>query len=527
MMQDSNKSILSSAKRFFSGTLLSRFSGLFRDVMMAFAFGTHETVAAFLAAFRLAHLLRRILGEGCLQSAFIPLFEDIRKDDPTKAFSFFRDLTLILTLLLILIIAFSMLGVGSILYWGDLTSSQYEITFLLLLMMPSLLFICLFGLNASLLQCEKSYFTPSVAPVAFNFIWMLGVAFLWKTPAQQAMPWLACAVVLGCLFQWIMTVPATVRSLRHQISQPFSFQLLKKFLLPFFLGMTGIAATQINSALDTVFARFADSEGPALLWYAIRLEQLPLALFGIALSGALLPPLSRAIKNQDLASFRSFLQFAIRRSVGFALPMTLALLLMGDGCVNLLYGRGGFTDQSTIRTTQCLWGYALGLLPNTLVLILAPAFYAQGNYRTPALASFLSMVLNAGLNAWMVFGLGLGAASVALATSISALFNFGFLAWKLSDQIGHSFVAPTFLVEIRKIFEATSLASIGVLLVQYFLMDKMPYYPILWGESVDFPHVFLHQVAYLAVPGILYLALLFATAWIRKTEDLFLGTVRR
>src|SRR5262245_17749893 len=116
-MQDSTHSIFHSAKRFFSGTMLSRVSGLARDVAMASAFGTHEAVGAFLVAFRFAHLFRRMLGEGALQAAFIPHFEQLRQEDPVRGATFFRDLSIGLTTVLVLLVLVSMSVLGSVLAW--------------------------------------------------------------------------------------------------------------------------------------------------------------------------------------------------------------------------------------------------------------------------------------------------------------------------------------------------------------------------------------------------------------------------
>ena len=275
--------------------MLSRITGMLRDMALAFAFGTQGSLAAFLTAFRLSHLLRRILGEGALQTAFIPHFEEIRQHNPEQAFRFFRDLAASLAFLLSLIILVVMAILGSLLWQGNLTEGNREITFLTLLIMPSLLFICLYGTNASLLQCEKSYFTSSVAPVAFNGVWILAVGCLSHTAAASAMPWLAGAITLACLGQWLVTVPKTwaiVRKLGMNSlwsSIQFFSPNVRRLGKPLLLGVVGVAASQVNNALDAIFARYADLEGPAFLWYSIRVQQLPLALFGIAISGALLP----------------------------------------------------------------------------------------------------------------------------------------------------------------------------------------------------------------------------------------------
>lgn len=433
-MQDTPHSILHSAKRFFSGTMVSRLSGLARDIAMAFAFGTDSALAAFLVAFRFAHLLRRLFGEGAFQTAFIPTFEELRQQSQQRAGRFFVDLYGSLTIFLVLLIAGGMVGCGLLLQGGSLSPGNAEITWLTLLMMPSLLFICLFGLNASLLQCDKHFFLPAVAPTAFNFFWIVGALSMMGMAPAQAMPWLALFVNGACCCQWFVTLPATWR-----IVDSFGLDSvwkgirlytsdIRRLAHPLLLGMIGVGAAQINNALDAIFARYASAEGPAYLWYAIRVQQLPLALIGIALSGALLPALSRAIKSGDFDKYRHLLTSTLINCLWLILPITAALFLFAEWGITLLYGRGDFGAESILQTTHCLWGYGIGLVPMALILILAPGFYALNDYRTPMCASIASMAVNIALNSWFVFGLGWGATSVAIATSLSAWLNFFWLA---------------------------------------------------------------------------------------------------
>lgn len=473
---DSTHTIMKSAKRFFSGTMLSRVTGMFRDIAMAYAFGTQEAVAAFLVAFRLAHLLRRLFGEGALQSAFIPQFEALRSEHPQRACRFFLDLFVWLSIGLTAIIIITMSVLWAVWAYVDLAPGNSEILFLTILLMPSLLFICLFGLNASLLQCEKSYFIPGAAPIAFNLIWILGVVVLWKHSASLAMPWMTGWIILACLFQWLITVPSVYRTLKSNgisvwkgFYENFATTDVKNLAKPLLLAIIGVGATQVNNALDALFARYADAEGPALLWYALRIQQLPLALFGIAISGALLPPLTRALKSHDIIRYQMFLEFALRRSLALMLPITAAILIMGETCVALLYGHGDFGAGSVGGTTYCLWGYGVGLIPMSLVLILAPAFYAQGNIATPTKASVASMLLNIVLNAAMVMGLGLGATSIAIATSISAWVNLAMLGYSLTHS--RQIISLTFMVSAGKVLIASIAASVAVFFVNVHFFE--------------------------------------------------------
>lgn len=505
---DSVHTILSSAKRFLTGTAFSRVTGLLRDMAMAAAFGTQESVAAFLVAFRFSHLLRRLFGEGALQSAFIPEFEKLRNEDPHRAFLFFQNLSVTLTIFLCAIIFLVVGGIGLSLAFLDLQWENREILQLTLIMMPSLLFICLYGINASLLQCEKCYLTPSIAPAAFNLAWIAGVGCLYFLPAATAMPWLSCFVIVACICQWGVTLPKTVSLLKEEGLLKFgklSFGLskdVKTLIKPLCLGIAGVAASQINNAMDSVFARYASLEGPAYLWYAIRIQQLPLALFGIALSGAILPPLARAVKEENLSTFRYYIEFGLKQILILMVPATFGIFLAGEGVVHLLYGHGDFGSSSVSRTYECLWAYGLGLVPMAGTLILAPAFYALKNYRIPAWGSFNSVIINILLNGWLIFGMGYGAVSVALATSFSAFFNLFFLIWNLK-KIVPLFKTDAVVNSFYKICGASASAFLAAKAVNGF-------WPSPWLQGVIFTGCYL------------------LACWILKVEELklFLGKLQ-
>jgi putative peptidoglycan lipid II flippase len=422
---DTTRTIQHSALKFFSGTLLSRISGYARDIALAYSFGTEPALAAFLVAFRFAHLARRLFGEGSLQNLFVPHFEELRAKDSPAAFGFFRDLTLSLTLIVAALIIAGLL----ILY----PFRGHEVVSLTMIMLPSLLFVCLFGLNAALMTCEKHFFVTGAAPIAFNAAWIAAALMLAHKPAEEAVMGLSLAVVAACFLQWAVTLPQTLKD------QTFSFWIQAKAFTPqvkklgkmLFFANLGVAATQINSAIDPLFALYASDEGPAMLWYAIRIQQLPLALFGIALSSALLPPLSRAIHQGKEAEAAQFFRFAFKRCALLTLPITAALFVLSPFVISLLFGYGAFQQESIEGSARCLMAYGVGLFPMALLLIQAPALYAFGDVRTPVQASIASLVINAALNALFIFGWGLGPESVALATSFAAMVNCYLLHRKL------------------------------------------------------------------------------------------------
>jgi len=509
-MMDSTGSIFRSASRFFTGTMLSRITGMFRDISMAVAFGTSPEVAAFLVAFRLSHLLRRLFGEGAMQTALIPHFEELKKENPLRAAQFFADLNLSLIILLssicIIAMAFIAFVLGFGIFQDALSIGNQEIALYTLIMMPSLIFICLFGINAALLQCEKNYFLPSVSPALFNFVWILGVVISSYFSADSAMCILSVFIIFACMAQWLITLPKVLSYLKTyglpslwSTAAHFSKDVLL-LASPLSLGLLGVGASQINNALDALFARWAESEGPALLWYAIRIQQLPLALFGIAVAGALLPPLSRAAKACDEEKFRHFLHFAKFSTLSFMIPISFLIFTLGDQCVTLLYGRGQFSDNSVIGTTQALWGYTLGLIPMALTLIVAPGFYAKGNYKTPAMASLKSVILNIVLNTLFVAVFDLKAASVAVATSLSAWFNLYLLDQEQNQQ-------SLLKRHLFNLLIPSVVATVGVILFNHLAFQGFKPFEILAGKLPHFETNFLSEALQLSSSLLLFLAL--------------------
>ncbi len=518
---------------FFSGTALSRVTGMMRDMVLAFCFGTHEALAALFVAYRLAQLARRLFGEGALQSAFIPLFEEMRKEEPKQAFSFFRDLSVLLSCFLVVFIVLGMMTLGGSFALIDWSIGNTQIINLAILLLPSLFFICLFGLNSSLLQCQKHYFTVGIAPAFFNIAIASGSVFFYGWDPNAAMPYVAIFIVTGCAMQWGVTCIPTYKSLKAHLGSKTwkNIQLYSKDIrrlgAPLALGLLGVGATQINNGIDALFARWADPEGPAQLWYSQRLLQLPLALFGIAISGALLPPLARSIQAGRKDEYLRFLDFAQRRVFALLLPCTLGLFIFGTPLINCLFGRGDFQLHSIITTTGCLHTYAIGLLPMGLIIVLGPAFYAFKDFKTPAIAAIFSLVINFILNCIFIFGLGFSALSVALATSISSWANILYLYTCLKkhyDQI----LSTEGMFESAKVIAISLGAALCALLLQIYYFHTPQFFQLFKATQDTLPTSFFNQVMYLAVPGIFYMGLVLASAWIFRAKDLLvLFRIRR
>lgn len=525
-MDDTPRAVSRASTSFLTGTLLSRLSGLGRDMAMAFVFGSQPSIAAFMVAFRFANAIRRLFGEGNLPAGFIPHFEQLRASSTEKGAYFFRDLLCSLAFFLAVLIGVLDIGLVLVWKWGGLSSDNADILYLTLLMMPGILFICLFGLNSALLQCEKHFFLSGVAPVGFNAVWIAAVLWLTHTEPSDAMAYLSLAIVIAFFAQWLMTVPPALSFLKRiltwkQIIRPRLFSSeLKQMIGPLLLGAIGVGAMQINSALDAIFARCASLEGPAYLWYAIRIEQLPLALFGISLSSALLPSLSRAMKNQEMEASAHLMRFALKRVFSLIFPCTMGMFTLGVVGINLLYGRGDFNMHSTYHTVLCLWGYGLGLIPSVFVLIVASGFYAAKDYRVPTMGCVFSVLANVMLNALFVFGLHWGAFSIAISTSLSAFFNFFYLIYHLKKRFSTPLFDSNVCISLFKTGIAAVCAALIGICVGHFLIGD-PTFNMLFGkESIVFSRHFTEQVLQFAALSATFLVIFFSYAWMLNAEDI-------
>lgn len=483
----------SGIRRFFSGMALSRVSGLGRDLMMAYAFGDHPAVAAFIVAFRFANVLRRFFGEGPLQAAFIPQFEGLRGENQESAYLFFRKLTVVIGGIVLLLVG---VGQGLLTFWKG-----SEIGHLTSWMLPSLFFISLYGLNVSFLQCHNRFFVSSMAPFLCNMMWICGAFFLRDREATVAMVGLAKWVFAGFVLQWGITAWQMRKELGRGkwLSSPLFHGEVKRLAGAFSLGALGVGATQINAFFDALFARAAHLSGPVYLWYANRFYQLALAIFGIAAVNTLVPVLSRAIKKGDHSRAQGIFAFGCQKMSAIMVPMTCAILCLGFGAIHLVFGRGHFSLYAVDQTAQCLSAYGLGLLPATLVMFYAAVLYAEGNFRTSTWISISAVGLNLGLNSLFIFGMGWGPVATAFATSIGAWCNFlalMLIVRKKGFTIGHSWKGWGFL-----------LCGSGV---AAFLIAVLM--PVLRETTTN-------KVLLFGIPGLLYVSVCGALFWKRFFYD--------
>lgn len=419
-----------------SGTLISRASGLVRDLYTALCFGADPAIAAFFIAFRLSSFFRRFIAESSLSVGFIPHFEALRSQSEKQAILFFFDLTAtLLALSLFLCVASGMLGLA---FTDPL--QEASVWTMTLTMLPSLGVIALYALFMSFLNCFRRYFLSALAPISFNILFIATLYFTRTLPREEAAYALCLAVLAGYLLQWALLIPSVYKQVAPFLTRSILRGVrcvshpVRALLGSWSLTLLGVGAVQINGLCDMAIARYVSLEGPAYLTYAIRIAQAPLALFGIAIASALMPPLARAIATKAHKDSSELFSVALTSILTLLIPCSVWLTMNVNAIVELLYGYNQFSSEAVKETALCLAAYAVGLVPSAAVLLLAGAFYAKKNYTIPTKASVLSILLNLMINFFFVFALNLGTVSVALGTSLAACGNGLYLLYALKKE---------------------------------------------------------------------------------------------
>lgn len=470
-------SVFRNALRFIFGTSLSRILGLIRDVVMSFSFGATVELASFMVAYRFANLFRRLLGEGPVQASLIPLLERKKQESALLAYAFYRKT---LWSYSVLLGSITLLLGGLFFFLGQVFNEEWALVFhYATWMAPSLGFIGLYAVHGAFLQSEGKYFLFAAAPALFNLVW-IGMALLASQQSEGRMQWLSFGIVLAFMSQSLFSFFATVLAQPKGKKWHVPFREVVPLFRPMLLSILGASALQMNSLLDAFFAKIADPQGPAFLWYALRVAQLPVSLFGVAISSALLPALSRLVQSPEL--YQERLRKTLLSTLYGVVPVFFGLLALASSGLNLLYGRGHFSSQDVGATLGCLFGYAPSLIPSVGILILSTGFYAKTTYSKPMVASLVAVASNMLVNSLLIFYFQLGAMSIALATSISAWINVLLLYfWNKPEPFSQDAL-------LKKVFLGS---FFGWILVEVVMGQGLVAY--LSGTQLPFPRDFFTQ----------------------------------
>ena len=418
-------------------TLLSRVTGLVRDVLFANILGDKAVADVFLVAFRLPNFFRRIFAEGAFSAAFVPVFTEYRMQHNESHCRHF--LELMLGRFGLVLFVFSTLGVAfapeliRVLAPGFLSSpEQYELTVRASRITFSyLFFISLVAASAGMLNTCGRFAVPAATPVLLNICLILSVFLL--VPLIDESP---IALSLGVLIAGVIQLAFQIPFLRRErllvkprvVSKPgdeIGHQGVKKVFGLIVPAIFGVSVAQINVLINTLLASFLAAGSISWLYYSDRLMEFPVGVFGIALSTAILPELSKKHTNKSAQDFSDTLDWATRWVVLICFPATIGLIVLSEVMITTIYFHGNFTENGVTMSARSLVAFSIGLTGIVLVKVWAPGFYARQNTRFPVKVGAIAVAVNIVMS--LALFTPLKHVGLALATSIAAFVNAGLL----------------------------------------------------------------------------------------------------
>ncbi len=434
--------------------MMSRITGLLRESVLSWLFGAGATYDAYVLGFRIPALARELFAEGALSSAFIPTFTRYLA---TKTKAEARELSNI-TATVFLAVTACACALGMIFSpavvnlfapgFHALPGKSELAASLIRTMFPFLLLLTLASVAQGILYATHTFAIPAVSPAVFNIVSVLsGLALgYWLGPKLgiSTVRGMAIGVLLGGAGQLAFVLPAVWRAgfawrprwnLRHE-----GVLHILGLMGP---ALIGSASGQINVLVNTNFAAgLRDAGGHVMngpvswLAYAYRFFALPMGIFGVAIASAALPRISRSAARRNFAEFRQILARSILMILLLTIPASVGLAILGESMIGIVFQHGLFLAFDTHQTALALTCYAAGLAGYSCLKLIAPAYYALGDSRTPMFVSLGSVAVNGGAAFYMVRVAGFGHAGLALTTSIVSTFSSLTLLMLLRPKIG-------------------------------------------------------------------------------------------
>lgn len=417
-------------------TGISRIFGLVREIIMAHFFGTSTLQSAFVLAFRIPNLFRRLFGEGALGAAFMPVFAEIeRTEGKERAQLFVARIFGLLVCVLGLLVAIGIIISYCVEGACEPTSRWSEAMPLLRIMLPYAVLICLTALISAILNVHDKFAVPALTPVILNLVWLValvGICPFLPAEGYWRIGTVSWGILLAGIVQVLFQLPELKRAgylLRFSFRGWFSSAYVRQVVLQMGPASLGLALTQINICVDGWLAFYGAPWAPSALEYADRIIYLPLGLFGTAFATVLLPTYSKQVAEGKMDELISTFERAVRNLVLIMAPIAIGLMLLAEPIVALIYQRGAFTTDSTIWTARAILAYAPGLLFFSINKAVAPIFYAQKDIKTPVKVAVWCLLGNFTCNLLSVLLLPVGwrHAGIAASTVLNAIVNLTIL----------------------------------------------------------------------------------------------------
>lgn len=453
-------------------TFCSRILGFIRDVTIARLFGVYVYAQAFVVAFKIPNLFRDLLGEGAANAAIVPVFSEYTVKHNKE--EFWELVNVVFNLLLVILMGLTVLGVlfapllVRLIAPGFIADPQKLQTTVLLarIIFPYVLLISLAAYVTAILNSLKTFAISAFAPCLLNisiiiFAMMFG----------EGIRGLASGVLAGGILQLAVQIPALYRkgfrlsrflkNFRHPAAK-----IIGKLMLP---RLFSSCIYQLNNFVDSIFGSLSlvvGEGGVAGLYFAYRLIQFPLGIFSNSLSQAILPAFSTQALEETQDKIKHTLSFGLRVTSFVMLPASVGFMVLSRPLIAALFGGGKFDSYSVVMTADTLFYYSIGLFAYAAAKIVQSCFFALKDTVTPTKMSFLALIMNIVLNAFLIFPMKL--AGIALATSISAICSFLALFFVLKKRL-----FPFYTSALVFSFLRILLASICMGLVCYFFPKEL------------------------------------------------------
>ncbi len=400
---------------FSLATLISRIFGLIRDMTLASAFGASGDLDAYMIAVLFPFFMRRIFAEGALNSSLIPLYKT--RDDKDSLVSGVLNVMLISSSSIAILIAIFPSIVPAFFGMGLSGNTRELAETLIRITSPFVSFITLWAVGYAVLNSHGVYFLPALTPVFTNLGVIVG-AFVGRKTI-----WCALGFTLGTM---VASVILLVKALRYFEYRPI-FKVDREFLTMFLKSVGAVMAPQINLLVDVNVATFLERGSLSILQFASRLYQLPMGLFGVAVSTVALSEMSGAERKSEK------LREALDRVAFLIIPSCLGILALSESLVDLIYGWGNFSKVSVQTTALTLIGYSLGLPAYSFLYVLMRYRHSMKDMNLPLKATWITAGLNSILDPILAFRLG--TFGVALSTSIAGYIGLIYMTTRLKIRI--------------------------------------------------------------------------------------------
>ena len=497
---ENNKKVSKAAGAVGSMTLISRLFGFVRDLVLAMTFGASAPADAFFVAFRIPNIQRRILGEGAVSAAMVPVYGEYlhtKNEEETQKFAsnLFNIQFTVLVLTSVAIVVFAPYLILAFAPGFTDEPEKFELTVTLTRWMGP--YLTLVGMSAfcmGLLNTHGVFALSSAAPILVNLCMVAGALIL-SPYLEQPIMGLAIGVLVGGTLQFLVQFPTTLRK-GLKLSTIYNWKhpgIIKvgKLLGPAILGF---GVYEINLLVDTLLASLLAGGSVSYLYYANRLVQLPLGVFGVALGVAILPMLTGQAARKEIEELRETLAFGIRLILFITVPASVGLILLSFPIVNTLWERGEFLRSTTEGTQFALIFYSLGLCAFAGTKVIVSAYYSFQDTKTPMKIGIYAMILNVGLAVILMGPLKHG--GIALATSLSSIFNAAALVFLMRKKLGRM-GGRSIVRSLAQLIIASTVMGLSVFYCNQWLFD--PQSPLLERLIILLAEIILGVLIYIVI----------------------------